>query len=65
MSWRNDGSAELDAAISAVAQSTNEQLADKLDKWASVGVKVGWCDFCEREVLRVAAQRLRAGKEGA
>lgn len=37
----------------------NSQIADILDKWATRGVRIAMGDFTDREILRVAAKRLR------
>lgn len=37
----------------------NSQIADILDKWATRGVRITTGDFTDREILRVAAKRLR------
>jgi hypothetical protein len=64
MSWETDGSAELDAAVKAVGRCSNEEIAERLKRWARDGVNIGWVDFVEREYLDEAARRLMAA-EGA
>ncbi len=60
MSRIDDGSDELASAIRAVSAQPNAKLADILEGWATNGVKVTWCDFEKREVLRIAAKRLKS-----
>ena len=64
MSWETDGSAELDAAVKAVGKCSDAEIAVRLEKWASDGVKIGWGDFVSREYLAEAARRIRNREKG-
>ena len=59
MSWHEDGSDELDAAVKAIKSESKELIADRLEKWAKNGVNIEWGDFLERAVLETAVKYLR------
>lgn len=60
MSWDNDGSAELDAAVRSIRAWGPREIAKKLAKWEANGVKIGWVNFTDRAVLETADRHLRA-----
>lgn len=59
MSWDNDGSAELDAAVKSIRALGPREIAKKLAEWETNGVKIGWVDFTNRAVLETADRHLR------
>ena len=59
MSWENDGSAELDAAVKSIRALGPREIAERLAKWEADGVKIDWVNFTDRAVLETADRHLR------